>query len=83
MQDVLENVTVSLVSPDPGAAEFLVAVLVACGLAAIALLALLPKGGPGTWNGGSAKAAPTPVETALVFAAFFAANRTHFAKKML
>ncbi len=47
MQDVLENVTVSLVSPGPGAAEFLVAVLVACGLAAIALLALLPKRGAG------------------------------------
>ena len=48
MQDLLENVTVSLVSPGPGAAEFLVAVLVACGLAAIALAALLPKGGAGT-----------------------------------
>ncbi len=47
MQDVLENVAASLVSPGPGAAEFLVAVLVACGLAAIALLALLPKGGAG------------------------------------
>jgi hypothetical protein len=47
MQDVLENVAASLVSPGPGAAEFLVAALVACGLAAIALAALLPKGGAG------------------------------------
>jgi hypothetical protein len=47
MLDLLENVTASLVSPGPGAAEFLVAVLVACGLAAIALAALLPKGGRG------------------------------------
>ena len=45
MQDLLENVTVSLVSPGPGAAEFLVAVLVACGLVMIAVSALLPKGG--------------------------------------
>ena len=45
MLDLLENVTVSLVSPGLGAAEFLVAVLVACGLVIIAVSALLPKGG--------------------------------------
>ena len=48
MQDLLENVTVSLVSPGPGAAEFLVAVLVACGLVMMAVSALLPKGGAGS-----------------------------------
>ena len=47
MQDLLETVTVSLVSPGPGAAEILVAVLVACGLVTIAVSALLPKGGSG------------------------------------
>jgi hypothetical protein len=51
MLDLLENVIVSfgraLVSPGPGAAEFFVAVLVACGLVMIAVSALLPKGGAG------------------------------------
>ena len=48
MLDFLENVTASLVLPGPGAAEFLVAVLVACGLVMIAASALLPKGGAGS-----------------------------------
>ena len=47
MLDLLENVTASLVSPGLGAAEFLVAVLVACGLVMMALSALLPNGGAG------------------------------------
>ena len=48
MLDFLENVTASLVSPGPGAAEYLVAVLLACGLVMIAASALLPKRGAGS-----------------------------------
>ena len=48
MMDVFETVTASLGSalalPDIGVADFFAAVLVACGLATIALASLLPKG---------------------------------------
>jgi hypothetical protein len=48
MQDLLENFAASfgsaIIAPGLGAAEFFVAVLVACGLVMIAVSSLLPKG---------------------------------------
>jgi hypothetical protein len=48
MQDSLESFVsafgTAIVSPGVGAAEFFVAVLVACGLIMIAISSLLPKG---------------------------------------
>jgi len=44
MQGLLESITDSMLSPSLGAAEFFVAVLVACGLIMIAISSLLPKG---------------------------------------
>ena len=48
MQDILGNFAASfgsaIIAPGLGAAEFLVAVLVACGLVMIAISSLLPKG---------------------------------------
>ena len=43
MPDILENAMTTLVAPGLGTAEFFVAVLVACGLAMIAISSLLPK----------------------------------------
>ncbi|MXQ10388.1 hypothetical protein [Microvirga makkahensis] len=43
MQDILEKVFSIIVSPGLGSAEFFVAVLVACGLAMIAISSFLPK----------------------------------------
>ena len=52
MLDSVENLTLSLgrafLSSDLGAAEFFVAVLVACGFAMMALASLLPRGKAGT-----------------------------------
>lgn len=43
MQDFFETVASTVIAPGLGAAEFFVAVLVACGLIMIAISSLLPK----------------------------------------
>ncbi len=43
MQNVFENAMTTLLTPSLGTAEFFVAILVACGLAMIAISSLLPK----------------------------------------
>ncbi|WP_414473473.1 hypothetical protein [Microvirga sp. M2] len=43
MQDTFGTIISTLVSPGLGSAEFFVAVLVACGLAMIAISSFLPK----------------------------------------
>jgi len=43
MQDIIQRIVSTIVSPGFGSAEFFVAILVACGLAMIAVSSLLPK----------------------------------------